>query len=63
VTLTPRERAVLLCAIRGLSARETGLELHIAESTVRQHRSAILARARVHSMTVVAYRYGRGELA
>ena len=42
--LTPRMRAVLLLAAAGRTARESGLELHVSEQTVRSELSAAYAR-------------------
>jgi DNA-binding NarL/FixJ family response regulator len=38
VKLLPREKQVIECASRGLSAKETGRELGISDNTVRVYR-------------------------
>jgi two-component system nitrate/nitrite response regulator NarL len=49
--LTPRELQVLECLARGYSNRRTARELGIAESTVKFHVNAILAKLSVGSRT------------
>ena len=49
--LTPREQEVLRCITRGLSNREIGEELGIAEKTVRIHVSSLLDKMGVRDRT------------
>ena len=59
--LTPREREVLACLVRGLSNREIADVLVVEESTIRTHVKRILAklevRDRVHAV-IFAYESG-----
>ena len=60
-TLTPRERDVLTQAARGLSNREIGIELHIAEQTVKNHLSSAMRKLSVRDRThAVVYAIGSG---
>lgn len=60
--LTPRMRAVLLAAASGQKVRETALELHVSEQTVRSIRAAACARLHVSNVTAAVYLLGRSEL-
>jgi DNA-binding CsgD family transcriptional regulator len=40
--MTPREREVLVCLARGMSARATGEHLHISHNTARNHMQNVL---------------------
>jgi DNA-binding NarL/FixJ family response regulator len=54
--LTKREREVLIAIAEGLSAKETGLKLHIALATVRAHKANIYSKLNLHSVpAVVSY--------
>ena len=48
-SLTDREREVVVLAIRGVSAREIGEQLHIGERTVESHLARAFVRFGVHS--------------
>lgn len=52
--LTPREREVLMRVAEGLSNRQIGAELNLAEKTVKNHVSAILAKLGLQSRTQAA---------
>jgi DNA-binding NarL/FixJ family response regulator len=59
--LTPRERQVLEHAARGMSNREIGEALNIAEQTVKNHLSAAMRKLSINDRThavVVAIRDG-----
>ena len=61
--LTPRMRDVLRSAAQGSSARETGRELHLSESTIKTVRAAACARLEARNVTAaVAIAYRRGDL-
>ena len=49
--LTPREREVLEQAARGLSNREIGGELQIAEQTVKNHLGNAMRKLSLHDRT------------
>ena len=49
--LTPREREVLEQAARGLSNREIGDELQIAEQTVKNHLGNAMRKLSLHDRT------------
>jgi DNA-binding NarL/FixJ family response regulator len=49
--LTPREREVLEQAARGLSNREIGSELQIAEQTVKNHLNNAMRKLALHDRT------------
>jgi DNA-binding NarL/FixJ family response regulator len=53
-TLTSREVEVLQLVARGLSNREIGSELVIAEGTVKSHMHRILRKLRVANRTAAA---------
>ena len=50
-SLTPRESGVLELLSRGLTNREIGDELHLAEKTVKHHMTSILQKLHVRSRT------------
>ena len=52
--LTPRERDVLMRVADGLSNRQIGIELGLAEKTVKNHVSAVLAKLGLQSRTQAA---------
>jgi DNA-binding NarL/FixJ family response regulator len=52
--LTPREREVLLRLADGLSNRQIGMDLRLAEKTVKNHVSAVLAKLGLKSRTQAA---------
>lgn len=61
--LTPREREVLEAVASGLSNREIGQHLHIAETTVKNHLRNILTKLHLRNRTeLVAYAYQHGWL-
>lgn len=49
--LTPRQRDVLICLARGLSANETAKELCVSRTTVRRHIEAIHERLQARNST------------
>ena len=53
-TLTPREREVLGCVVRGLMNKQIAAALGIHERTVKLHRTAITTKVRVHSTAELA---------
>jgi FixJ family two-component response regulator len=53
-TLTPREREVLRCVVRGLMNKQTAAALGIHERTVKLHRTAITAKVGTHSTAELA---------
>jgi DNA-binding NarL/FixJ family response regulator len=60
--LTPREAAVLELLSQGLTNREIGLRLHLAEKTVKHHVTQVLNKLQVRSRTeaaLLAQRQGR----
>jgi DNA-binding NarL/FixJ family response regulator len=63
--LTPREEEVLRLLAEGLSNREIGARLHLAEGTVKNYVSAIIAKLQANDRThavVTALRHGLIEL-
>lgn len=61
--LTAREREVLEAVASGLSNREIGQRLHIAETTVKNHLRNILTKLHLRNRTeLVAYAYQHGWL-
>lgn len=52
--LTPRETEVLGLVRQGLTNREIGSRLHLAEKTVKHHMSVILQKLHVRSRTEAA---------
>lgn len=54
VTLTPREREVLSCVVRGLMNKQIAAELGIHERTVKMHRTAITTKVGAHSTATLA---------
>ncbi len=62
--LTPRQGDVLALLLQGLSNKRIALALDIAESTVKEHVSAILqrlgVRSRVEAITSLHRRHGHG---
>ncbi len=63
--LTPREEDVLHLLAEGLSNREIGERLHLAEGTVKNYVSAIIAKLQANDRThavVTALRHGLVEL-
>lgn len=61
--LTPRQRAVLELAARGLTVKESARELGRAASTVKDERAAACARLRVRNVVAAVYAATRsGEL-
>ena len=59
--LTPRQRHVLACVCRGLSNKEIGRELEIAEGTVKIHLAALFAHFGVRNRTELATRGARAD--
>ena len=54
--LTPRQRDVLKCVLRGLSNKEIGRDLDIAEGTVKIHLAALFAQFHARNRTELATR-------
>jgi DNA-binding NarL/FixJ family response regulator len=54
--LTPRQRDVLKCVLRGLSNKEIGRDLDIAEGTVKIHLAALFAQFQARNRTELATR-------
>ena len=54
--LTPRQRDVLQCILRGLSNKEIARELDIAEGTVKIHLAALFAQFAARNRTELATR-------
>ena len=52
--LTPREREVLHCVVRGLMNKQIAAALDIHERTVKLHRTAITTKVRAHSSAELA---------
>jgi FixJ family two-component response regulator len=52
--ITPREREVLACVIRGLLNKQIAAELGIHERTVKLHRTSIMAKVGAHSIAELA---------
>lgn len=62
-SLTPREAEVLVWAGRGLTAEQTGIRMGIAESTVKDTRSAALRRMDAVCLTqALSVALRRGDL-
>ena len=60
-TLTRREREVLQQAALGMSNRQIGVELNIAEQTVKNHLSSAMRKLSLHDRTqAVVMALGRG---
>ena len=60
-TLTPREREVLEQAARGMSNRQIGEALHIAEQTVKNHLGSAMRKLSLHDRThAVVFAIGSG---
>ena len=60
-TLTPRECEVLEHAALGMSNRQIGEELHIAEQTVKNHLSSAMRKLSLHDRThAVVFAIGSG---
>jgi len=61
VILSPRERQVISLIAAGLSSREIGARLFLAESTVSEHakgiRAKLRARNRAHAVTIWLHDY------
>lgn len=49
-TLTPRERDVMLCVIRGRLNKQIAADLAIAEATVKQHRGRVMEKLQARSV-------------
>lgn len=58
--LTRRERQILSCVAHGLSNKEIGATLHIAEATVKNHVHHLLEKLHVGSRTEAAVRLASG---
>lgn len=54
IALTPREREVLGCVVRGLMNKQIAAELGIHERTVKLHRTAITTKVGAHSTATLA---------
>lgn len=59
--LTPRQRDVLACVVRGLSNKEVARELGIAEGTVKIHLAALFGHFGVRNRTELAIKAHAGE--
>ena len=59
--LTPRQRDVLTCVVRGLSNKEVARELGIAEGTVKIHLAALFGHFGVRNRTELAIKAHAGE--
>ena len=53
--LTPRQRDVLRCVVKGLPNKVIARELDLAESTVKAHLSAVFKTLSVHTRTEAVY--------
>jgi DNA-binding NarL/FixJ family response regulator len=60
-SLTEQERKILLFIGEGLSNREIGDRMHIAEQTVKNHVSRLLAKLNVSNRTQAALMLMRSE--
>jgi DNA-binding NarL/FixJ family response regulator len=63
--LTERERQVLELVARGMSNKEVGVELGLAEKTVKHYLTAVLQKLHVRSRVeaaLLAQRYGMGKV-
>jgi FixJ family two-component response regulator len=49
-SLSPRERAVLECVVRGMLNKETGRALGVTEKTVKAHRAHVMRKMRARSL-------------
>lgn len=49
-TLTPRERQVMACVVRGLMNKQIAWELEISEITVKLHRSSLMRKMQLRSV-------------
>lgn len=64
-SLTPREEEVLHLLVEGLSNKEIGTRLHLAEGTIKNYVSAIIAKLQANDRThavVTALRHGLVDL-
>ncbi|MCB0919421.1 MAG: response regulator transcription factor [Actinobacteria bacterium] len=60
-TLTNQERQVLARVGAGMSNRQIGEELHLAEKTVKNYLSSVMAKLGVERRTQAAVMYSRGD--
>ena len=60
--LTPREQEVLKLLVEGLTNKEIGARLYIAELTVKKHVQSILSKLDVSDRTEAAVKTIRGEM-